>query len=78
MNGAKGIIDASHNEGIAVADNRPVPMPPHIKAELERLRALMAPDAEAYHTHYLCVRKCTLDVQFAPFEDTRIKLISLD
>jgi hypothetical protein len=48
LNGAKGIIDASHNEGIAVADNRPVPMPPHIKAELERLRALMAPDAEAY------------------------------
>ena len=31
-----------------MADNRPVPMPPHIKAELERLRALMATDAEAY------------------------------
>jgi len=44
----KGIIDVSHNEGIAVADNRPVPMPPHIKAELARLRALMVPDAEAY------------------------------
>ena len=31
-----------------MADNQPVPMPPHIKAELARLRALMIPDAEAY------------------------------
>jgi len=31
-----------------VADNQSVPMPPHIKAELARLRALMVPDAEAY------------------------------
>jgi len=31
-----------------VADNRPVPMPPEIRAELARLRALMVPDAEAY------------------------------
>lgn len=31
-----------------MADNQPVPMPPHIKAELARLRALMATDAEAY------------------------------
>lgn len=31
-----------------MADNRSVPMPPDIKAELARLRALMIPDAEAY------------------------------
>lgn len=31
-----------------MADNQSVPMPPHIKAELARLRALMIPDAEAY------------------------------
>ena len=31
-----------------MADNQSVPMPPHIKAELARLRALMVPDAEAY------------------------------